>query len=63
MCKVYLTTSNTVRTRLYGKTIEFYQIFVEWGFWFSRLDKLAEYILLNSPYNLLAIRFAGFLAK
>ena len=29
-----------MRTRLYGKIIEFYQLFGEWGFWFSRLIKL-----------------------
>ena len=44
-----------VQTRLYSKIIELYLIFSEWGLWFARLVKLAEHILLNSPYNLLAI--------
>ena len=45
--------------RLYGKIIEFYRIFGEWDFWFSRLIKLTEHILLNQPYNLLAIHLSG----
>ena len=45
------------------QTIELYPIFGEWGFWFSRLIKLAEDSLLNSLYNLLVIHLAGFSAK
>ena len=53
----------SMRTRLYDKIIEFYWIFGDWGFRFSRLIKLAEHILLNSPYYLLAIYLAGFSAR
>ena len=38
-------------------------IFGEWGFWFYRIIKFVEHILLNSPYNLLAIHLTGFSAK
>ena len=45
------------------QTLWFGNFFNEWGFWFVRLIKLAEYILLKSPYSLLAIHLAGFSVK
>ena len=41
------------------KIVEIDPISSEWGVWFLRLIKLAEHILLNSPYDPLAYHLVG----
>ena len=61
MCKVCLTDSNTV----FSADAVFWQNHWIWRvrFLVYRLIKLAEHVLLNSPYNPLTIELAGFSAK
>ena len=51
---------SSVQTLWFGKIVEFYRVFSEWGFWFIRLIKFSQHILFDSIYNLLAIHLAGF---